>query len=214
MISTLVVMSLGMQATMSDIPKADLPKGKTECVVCTSLGHDHGPERPVAGVVFEGKRYYFCKPGEVDQFKRDPEGFLPPVLPRPMPGFDLLDRNGTRWNAEAFRNKVVLIDFWATWCAPCKKLQPELEALAKRQSGLTLLSVSIDEKAEVLDGFLAQNRFENPVLHDNKHTWAGWRVRSVPALFLVKNGQVVSRWVGIPKEGELDAAVKTALASR
>jgi thiol-disulfide isomerase/thioredoxin len=211
MINTLVLaIALVSQDKPVDIPKAQLPKA-AECIVCTTNGAGHEQEKPAAGVTYKGKSYYFCHTKEVAEFKKDPDAWVPLPLPRAMSKFELPDTTGKVWNAEAFKDKVVLIDFWATWCAPCKKVKSMAAELAKKHPTLTVLSVSIDEKRADLDKFLGKEKFDGPVLHDSMKVWADWRVRSIPALFLVKDGQVVGQWAGVPEKSELAAAVEAAV---
>src|SRR5687768_263175 len=151
----------------TDIAKKELPK-EAECVVCTSNGETHGKEKPAGGVMYKGTAYYFCNAKEIPLFKKDPEAFMPPVLPREMPDFSISDTSGKTWNAEAMKGKLVLIDYWATWCPPCKEMFPVLDKLhAKyKQRGFELLSVSVDQKKADLDKYLKSKKFPNPVLHD------------------------------------------------
>src|SRR4051812_2214381 len=74
------------QDTPRDIPKNELPNSAV-CTVCTANGNAHGPEKPAAGVRYKGNTFYFCNAKEVATFKNDPDSFLPPVLPRPVPKF-------------------------------------------------------------------------------------------------------------------------------
>lgn len=213
MIPLVLVTALTVQSTPQAIPKADLPR-KAPCVVCVAKGNDHGEERTAAGVRFRGVAYFFCNPKEVEEFSGDPDGFVPQPLPRPMPAFDLTDRSGTRWQRDSFRNRTILVDFWATWCAPCHKLKPILDRVRSKyaKDGLELLSVSIDEKPADLERFLSKNVFANPVLHDSGQTWSAWRVKSVPNVFLVHDGRVVGQWIGKVDEHALGRAV-AAVAS-
>ncbi len=170
-------------------------------------------EKPAAGVLYQGKSYYFCNAKEVVSFRNDPEAYMPPVLPRAMPAFDLNDLTGKRWNAAEFKGKTVLIDFWATWCVSCRALKPTVEKVRAKYAakGLTVLSVSIDEKRSTLDQYLVKNKFASTVLHDNAQTWATWGVKSIPALFLVRDGRIVAQWKGKQTEKTLSAAVEKAL---
>lgn len=192
------------------IAKKDLP-AKAPCVVCTVTGFMPGDLVPVAGVMYRGKAYYFCQTDEVATFRKDPEAFLPPVLPRQMPPFDLQDTQGHRWNADAFKNKLVLIDFWATWCAPCKELAPQLDALHSKYKGLEMLSVATLDKKRDFDRFVAKNPFNHPVLFDSKSTNLPWHVVGVPAVFLVKDGQVVAQWIGVVKPEAVEFAIIQSL---
>ncbi len=207
-----LVVALTVQESPVDIPKAELPK-KAHCVVCTAGGEDHGEEKPAAGVKFKGKSYFFCNVTEVKSFKADPEGFLPPVLPRAMSKIELKDESGALWNRESFKGKVILVDFMASWCKPCHEIKPRLDKLRAELSskGFEVLSISIDEKRSDLDKFLAKTKFANPIAHDTKQVWADWNVKNIPAMFLVKDGQVIQQWIGKPKKDELENAVKRAV---
>lgn len=195
-----------------DIPKRELPK-KAPCVVCNSMGEQHGDEKPVAGVKYKGTSYFFCNSGEIKTFKSDPEGYMPPVLPRAMPALELKDRAGTIWNKESFKGKVILVDFMASWCKPCHEIKPWLDKLRTELNpkGLEVLSVSIDDRKADFDKYVAKTKFDNPVMLDDKQTWAAWKVKAIPAMFLVKDGQIVRQWTGKPKKDELESAVRAAL---
>lgn len=200
------------QETPTDIPKSELPKAAV-CVVCEANGAGHALERPVAGVRLREKSYFFCNVKEVAEFKKDPEAFLPPVLPRPAPALDLADMGGRRWTIEDSNGKTLLVDFWATWCGPCKEMKPVLEKVRSQfaERGFEVLGVSIDEKREDLEKFLAKSKPGYPVLHDTATTWGEWKVRVVPTYFLVRDGQIVRQWSGKVKEPELSAAVESTL---
>ncbi|MGI8923335.1 MAG: redoxin domain-containing protein [Fimbriimonadales bacterium] len=192
------------QDTPTDIAKKDLP-AMAKCLMCT----DEGEEKPAGGLMYKGKAYYFCNANEIKAFKKDPEAYVPPVLPRPMPAFELKDTSGKTWDADAMTGKLVLIDYWATWCGPCKAMMPMLDKFhAKyKAQGFEILSVSIDEKRPALVKFLKGHKFPNPVLHDDDKTWQKWGVKNIPATFLVKDGKIVAQWVGKPTEKDLASAI-------
>jgi thiol-disulfide isomerase/thioredoxin len=67
----------------------------------------------------------------------------------PVPAWTAVDIDGRRWSAEALRGRVVVIDFWATWCAPCLEELPRLKRLHERHEnrGLTIIGVSLDRSS-------------------------------------------------------------------
>ena len=81
--------------------------------------------------------------------------------------FTLWDLNGKRWNLKELRGRVVLVNFWATWCPPCRKEMPDMEALAQRfgPKGLVVLAIS-DEEAGKVQPFIAEQHFSYPILLD------------------------------------------------
>jgi thiol-disulfide isomerase/thioredoxin len=81
--------------------------------------------------------------------------------------FRLTDLHGKKWALNELRGKVVLVNFWATWCPPCRKEMPDLKALADRfkDQGLVVVAIS-DESADVLNRFVAEEKVTFPVLLD------------------------------------------------
>lgn len=102
---------------------------------------------------------------------------------RAHPEFSLKDLSGKTWTFSGLRGKVVLVNFWATWCPPCRKEMPDLEALYGRfgAQGLVVLGIS-DEEAGKVEPFIRERKVSFPVLLDPG--------RKVNELFVVE---------GIPK---------------
>ena len=195
------------------IPAGSLPKTKQECVICEIEGQGHGLEKPFSGAKYKGKSYFFCAKGELEKFMEDPEAYMKLVLPMPMYDFDRPDLDGKVWNKESFKGKVVLVDFWATWCAPCKKNKP-IEAKIQTKFGgdkFTVLAVSIDEQEKTVRDYLKKNKFNFPVIHDSETTWQNWKVRVVPSLFLVKDGMIIKTYKGEIKQSLVEKDIADAL---
>ena len=203
----ILVMVAVAQDTPQDIAKKDLPTSAT-CFIC-----NEGEEKVAGGVMYKNKAYYFCNSTEIKNFKKDPEAFVPPVLPRPAPSIDLADTTGKVWNAEAMKGKLVLIDFWASWCQPCIAMMPAIDKLhAKyKDRGFEVLSISIDEKKPDFEKFLKKHTFPNPVLLDTTKTWNRWGVTAIPATFLVKDGEIVAQWRGKQTEKTFAEAIEKHL---
>ena len=194
-------------------PKKDLPK-KAVCVVCAANGEGHGEEKPVAGLRYRSKAYFFCSAKEAATFKQDPEAFMAPVLPRPAPKLLGVKLDGAAAPLTDFEGKVVLVDFWATWCAPCVATMPDLQKLHEKYSdgGFSMIGVSIDEGgANKVKPFLAKHKFTYPILLDldaKSPAWKAFGVHGVPALFLVdRNGQIVRQWTGTVNRKDVEKAV-------
>ena len=86
---------------------------------------------------------------------------------RQQSDFSLKDLKGKSWTLSQLRGQVVLINFWATWCPPCRKEMPDLETLYKRFSGegLVILAISDEDDAKVRP-FIAEQKYTYPILLD------------------------------------------------
>jgi peroxiredoxin len=106
---------------------------------------------------------------------------------------------------EDFTHKLVILNFWATWCTPCTVEMPALEVLWHdyRARGLVVLGVSVDRGAPraLLEPYIAHLGLTFPILLDPDVKTAGaWRVTSLPATFIVKPGGEVAGMAAGPRE--------------
>jgi peroxiredoxin len=88
------------------------------------------------------------------------------------PSFTLDSRNGGQVSLNDLRGNVVMINFWATWCGPCREEMPHLEALHQRYSdlGFTLLGVNVEEDSRLSDSFLEETPVSFDILFDPKNS--------------------------------------------
>jgi len=109
--------------------------------------------------------------------------------------FTLTDIEGRPWTLSALRGKVVLVNFWATWCPPCRKEMPDLEALYNqfRDRGFVILAISEEDAAKVKP-FIAQRSITYPILLDPGGTVNRlFVVESIPKSFVYdRNGRLVA----------------------
>lgn len=106
----------------------------------------------------------------------------------PTPGLRLPDLDGTAWDLAAQRGRVVLLNFWASWCEPCRAEMPVLERLARRHEadGLVVVAVNFKERDAAVRRFLAQLPIALPVLLDADGAAArAWQARIFPSSVLV-----------------------------
>ena len=109
--------------------------------------------------------------------------------------FTLTDLHGTAWNLRALRGKVVLVNFWATWCPPCRKELPDLQALYDRFAprGFVVLAISDEDQAKVLP-FVAGHKLTYPVLLDpGRKVNELFQVEGIPKSFVYdREGKLVA----------------------
>ena len=107
---------------------------------------------------------------------------------KPAPAVDLHAADGSTRRLADYKGKVVLLDFWASWCPPCKTSFPALDALYRelQPRGLEVLAVNVDERRRDADVFLQQHPHAMPVLFDPKgDAPQAFAVRGMPSSVLV-----------------------------
>jgi len=118
----------------------------------------------------------------------------------PTPALKLKDLEGREHALEAYRGKVVLVNFWATWCAPCKEEMPSIERLRRSLEGrpFAVLAVNLAEPDARVQAFLRQVPLGFPVLMDRDAAAAkAWKARMLPATFIVgADGRVRYSYIG------------------
>lgn len=121
-------------------------------------------------------------------------GQLKPTKPRPAPELDLPRHGGGSVNLADLRGRVVLVNFWAVWCPPCRKEMPSMERLSKMmaQRPFTILAVNAGETPERIQSFLDEVPLTLPILLDKgSERMKAWRVFVLPTSFLIdKQGQI------------------------
>jgi thiol-disulfide isomerase/thioredoxin len=184
--------------------EAEAVPEKALCVVCALNDGEKEFEKVKAHSEHEGKAYYFCSAGCKKEFDSDPAGYLPPQLPRPAPAVVVETLAGDNVALTDYKGKVVLLDFWATWCKPCIKMMPQLQQLydTYADQGLVVLGVSIDDdknRIRKIEKFVDKVGVSYPIFSDAKQdpAWNIFRVKVLPTLFLIdEKGQVVAQWTG------------------
>ena len=110
--------------------------------------------------------------------------------------FTLADLHGKTWTLKELRGEVVLVNFWATWCPPCQKEMPDLEALYKefRHERFVILAIS-DEEAAKVRPFIAERKITYPVLLDPDHkAWNAFQFEGIPKSFVYdREGKLVAQ---------------------
>ncbi|MFT5370146.1 MAG: thiol-disulfide isomerase/thioredoxin [Candidatus Latescibacterota bacterium] len=192
---------------------------KALCSVCALKGGESELEKVRAHSIHDGKAYYFCSDGCKKEFDLDPVAYLAPVFPRPAPAFVVETLKGENVSLNDYKDKLILVDFWATWCKPCVEMMPNLEKVynAYSDKGLVVLGVSIDEEKDRIkkvEKFVDKVAVSYPIFVDAKQVpaWHMFKVKAIPALFLIDGkGQVVAQWTGKVDHKSIEAEILSRL---
>ena len=110
------------------------------------------------------------------------------VTPYPAPALALTDINGKKLDLASYRGRVVLVNFWATYCPPCLKEMPSMERLKKRMDGkpFAIFSVNVGEQNSDVQAFLKQIPVTFPILMDRDASrLKTWKAFALPSSFVV-----------------------------
>lgn len=149
-------------------------------------------------------------------------GSAPAAAPNPASSapleFNLPDAHGDAVELKAYRGRPVILDFWASWCEPCKTAMPFFDELqAKYGEAVVVIGVSVDERTEAMKEALAQRPVRFLIVHDQAGTLAQrLEVSTMPSTYLLDQEGVVKKvhrgFVESDKV-ELEAEVQALLAA-
>ena len=135
---------------------------------------------------------------ESDRLKK--QGFLVQQGLVESPGFSTEDAAGNRVDFASFRGKLVLLNFWATWCPPCRLEMPSMERLYGefRDQGLEIVAVNFMESGEQVRAFAEEQKLTYPMLLDKEADIAGrYGVMRLPVSVLIgREGEVIAKAIG------------------
>lgn len=138
-----------------------------------------------------------------------------PAIGQIAPDFTLRSTDGDTISLSDLRGHVVLVNFWATWCVPCKQELPAIDKVARRyaQQGFAVLGVDDRDQDDDVIAFARQIGVSFPLLLDSKGATAGrYHLVGVPTSFLIdRNGVIRAVHPGPYTEQELDKAVRNLL---
>ncbi len=137
-----------------------------------------------------------------------------PLVGKPASDFSLKDLDGKKQSLSSLKGKVVLLDFWATWCGPCRRELPTMAKLHKELAakGLAVIAVNVGEPMATVNAYLRKNAFALPVwLDSDTEVSQRYSANSIPTLVVIdKTGNVSAYKVGLREEAELRTLLEAA----
>lgn len=132
----------------------------------------------------------------------------------PAPAFTARTLDGSTASLEEFRGRVVVVNFWATWCGPCRVEMPEFERYQAQMGGqVAILGVNLQEPPSLIEPFVRQYGLTFPILLDESGTIASlYRVTGLPmSVILDRSGIVRERVIGAMTQEVLTRRVERLL---
>lgn len=135
------------------------------------------------------------------------------IISKPQEGFSAPDFTLTNLKGETIklselRGKPVFLNFWATWCPPCRAEMPLIQNLYQEKgSQLQILTINIQEDPQTIEKFLRKNHYNFPVLLDKQGQVANqYWIKGIPTTFIIdQQGIIRAVWVGALEEKDLKA---------
>ncbi|MCX5687954.1 MAG: redoxin domain-containing protein [Candidatus Omnitrophica bacterium] len=132
------------------------------------------------------------------------------------PEFSLKDINGAEKKLSDFKGKVVIIDFWATWCPPCRNEIPHFVSLYNQYKGqgLEIIGVALDQNpGGVLPGFIKDNSINYIILvGNNKVSDLYGGISAIPTTFIIdRNGNIIKKYIGYNEREVFESQIKELL---
>ncbi len=177
----------------------------------------------VARIAFSIKRFDIETPPDHDfTFAPGPNDKLvdelnlpgrPAFTGKPAADFVLKDLDGQPTRLSDMRGKVVVLNFWATWCPPCREELPVINKLAAQLKDQNVVFLGInDEDSSTVKNFNKKNNYTFMTLEDTSDkVYSAYKASAIPCVFVIaKDGTIVKHFVGGRSEDELLAAIKSA----
>lgn len=133
-----------------------------------------------------------------------------PVAPTPAPDWKLKDLDGREVSSDQFKGKVVVVDFWATWCGPCRVEIPGYVALQKKYGDrLAIVGMSVDRGPEVVKKFVAANNVDYQIVMADDEVVQAFGgeegINAIPTTFIIdRSGKIRDRKLGAEHTDEFE----------
>jgi thiol-disulfide isomerase/thioredoxin len=166
--------------------------------------------QPVADEVFTFEPPQGAR--EVDEFRAGPQHA--DLSGKPASDFTLADLQGRKHTLSAQRGKVVMLDFWASWCGPCRMQMPRVEKLYRelKPKGLVVYAINMRESPAIARRYLERNKYTTTTLLDQQgEVSERYQVAGIPSLVVIdRQGRIAAHFVGVRTEEDLREAIRKA----
>jgi thiol-disulfide isomerase/thioredoxin len=126
---------------------------------------------------------------------------------RPLPDFSITDVAGRKWTPADLRGKAVFLNFWATWCGPCRNELPHVQKLYERAKGrkdVAVVTVSVDDNPGLIEPMMREEKFTFPVLVGGAGSMEKWAPSGIPQSYVVDpGGTIVEDQLGFGGDGDV-----------
>ena len=127
-------------------------------------------------------------------------GFQLPIEPFQAPDFTLMTLEGKELSLSDLQGKLIFLNFWATWCGPCRAEMPSMDVLYGElpEDKFEMIAVNVNEPRETVQSFVEENGYSFPILLDESGEVSGmYQVQGIPTTWIVgPEGDVLGRLVG------------------
>jgi thiol-disulfide isomerase/thioredoxin len=133
------------------------------------------------------------------------------------PSFSLIDSKGAPVSLSQYKGKVVLLDFWATWCTGCKVEIPWYMQFSEKYKldGLAVLGVAMDDNWKPVKPFVEEKKMNYPVVLGNKEMAKKYGLKSMPKTLLIdRDGRIAWSFTGIVDRDRFESELKSLLAAK
>ena len=177
-------------------------------------------EQAAAQVAYGPWRLHSAPEPKVPESDGSSSGSESPLVGKPAPDFTLELLGGKTFHLAEAKGKVVLLDFWATWCGPCLQAMPQVEAVAEefKEKGVQLIAVNLQEDPKQITAMLERHKMHPAVALDRDGAVAQkYEANAIPQTVIIdKDGKVARLFVGGgPNLGDqLREALKAVLEAK
>ena len=141
-----------------------------------------------------------CSPLLIVACGQEPKVAKVATIGQPAPDFTLKDSNGKTWTLSALKGQVVFVNFWATWCPPCREEMPSMQQLHDTQpkDKFKMLAILSKDDPALADAFVRKLRITIPILNDhNNVTGQNYGLTGLPETYIIdKQGVLREKFIG------------------